>query len=213
MKRGIISLSALLLSLWSALAFAAFTEGTQYKRLAPELYDPTLLESKEGQVEVVYFFSYGCPYCMNFEPYFTKWKNGVDKNKVVGREVPVVFNPAWREYAKAYYAIQSLKRMDLHDDLFKAIIVDRRRLDKEDEMVAWAAEHGVDPGIFRQALNNFATERKVQRGEQLFAHYQLRSSPNVIVNGKYQTDITLAGGDQELIDVINFLVEKESKAS
>ena len=40
--------------------------------------------------------------------------------------------------------------------------------------------------------------------------YRITGTPTIIVNGKYVTDVGMAGGEEKLFEVINALVAKEA---
>ena len=77
-------------------------EGSDYKKLEPPL--PT---DSPGKIEVIEFFSYGCPHCNAFHPLISAWAAKLPKD-VVFKRVPVSFNrPQWINLARAYYALQA----------------------------------------------------------------------------------------------------------
>ncbi|MEE3173210.1 MAG: DsbA family protein, partial [Pseudomonadota bacterium] len=75
------------------------------------------------------------------------------------------------------------------------------------------AEHGIGQEDFERAFNSFSVRTKVNQAEKRMQDYQIRSTPNMVVNGKY----LIATGQavttqQEMLEVVNFLVEKERQA-
>jgi thiol:disulfide interchange protein DsbA len=51
----------------------------------------------------------------------------------------------------------------------------------------------------------------VRNTEDLIAHYRVDQTPTIIVNGKYRTVVQAAGGPEQLIELVKWLVAKESK--
>ena len=73
--------------------------------------------------------------------------------------------------------------------------------------------HGVSQEDFEKTFNSFSVRTKVNQAEKRMDDYGIRSTPNMIVNGKY----LIATNDnvrtqQEMLDVVDFLVEKERQA-
>src|SRR5215470_872634 len=77
-------------------------EGTTFRTISPP--QPT---SSPGKIEVIEFFSYGCPHCAHFYPMLESWLAKQPKD-VVLRKVPVGFNrDLWVNLQRAYYALQA----------------------------------------------------------------------------------------------------------
>jgi thiol:disulfide interchange protein DsbA len=83
-----------------------FVEGKDYKLVTPNMATVTNI-IPAGKVQVIEFFSYGCPWCYRLEPYLEKWLAHKPAN-VDFRRVPVVFESGWDTYAKAYYTAKAL---------------------------------------------------------------------------------------------------------
>ncbi|MEX2131349.1 MAG: DsbA family protein, partial [Pseudohongiellaceae bacterium] len=74
-------------------------------------------------------------------------------------------------------------------------------------------KHGVDEERFKSAFNSFSVRTKVNQGDKRMQDYQIRSTPNMIVNGKYLIATGQAVATQEeLLNVVNFLVDKERQS-
>ena len=56
--------------------------------------------------------------------------------------------------------------------------------------------------------NADSVKAKVRGAGGLFAKNQVRGVPALLVNGQYQTSVSMAGSEQELFDVIRFLLSK-----
>ena len=60
------------------------------------------------------------------------------------------------------------------------------------------------------AFNSFSVRTKVNQAEKRMNDYGIRSTPNMIVNGKYLvTTSENVRTQQEMLDIVDFLVEKE----
>ncbi|HZR70224.1 MAG TPA: hypothetical protein VFB01_14380, partial [Burkholderiales bacterium] len=73
----------------AALAQPQLQEGRQYVRLK----NPVPVESG-NKIEVIEFFSYGCPHCADLEPILEQWLKTLPPD-VQFRRVPVLFQPRW----------------------------------------------------------------------------------------------------------------------
>lgn len=199
-----IALTALFPVLSSAQTL--FQEGTHYVTLA----NPQPTEVSPGKVEVVEVFSYACVHCANFEPFVSEWKKNMPENAEF-RALPAVFSPSWEPFARAYYAAQALGELDkLHNPLFKALHVDKERLTTVELIADFAAKQGIDREAFIAAANSSTTDVKIRRGQEQAQKYQIEGTPSIIVAGKYR--VPAVSGYQELLNVVNFLVARESGA-
>lgn len=188
-------------------AFAdTYEEGVHYERIVPA--QPT---STVDKVEVLEIFWYGCPHCFRFEPYVERWLRKKPENAQFVR-LPGVFRPSWEVGARAFYTAQLLGKFDeLHKPIFNATHLQKRNLNTEDAMRDFFAENGVDKKDFIKTYNSFAVGTRLRRAKTMTTRYGIQGVPAIIVAGKYRLSARTAGSNAEMLKVINFLVEKESK--
>ena len=165
----------------AALAAAAQPAGQDYTPITP--VQPT---EDANKVEVIEFFSYGCPHCSEFHPLISAWAAKLPADVVV-RKVPITFGrAAWANAARLYYALEAtgdLARLD--GEVFKAIHSDRVNLFEEKAITEWVARKGVDPKKFADAFASFGVMSKVKRGDQMAQAYKINGVPALAVDGKY----------------------------
>jgi len=65
---------------------------------------------------------------------------------------------------------------------------------------------------FQKTFSGFAVESKLARAADLNKRYRIASTPTVVINGKYVTDVAMAGGEEKLFELINTLAAKEKPA-
>jgi thiol:disulfide interchange protein DsbA len=212
MKKTIISVVIFLclpqLSL-AGLLSDAYQEGIAYQRIVPE--QPTNTEG--DKIEVVELFWYGCPHCHRFEPFIERWLKTKSDNIEFVR-LPAILRDSWAIHARAFYAAEALGVLDkIHKPLFTAIHAHKRKLNTEEALMAFFAEHGVSDDDFKKAFNSFSVNAKVRRANELGRRYGVRGTPAVVINGKYRTDSTTCKcGFSEVLNIVDFLAEKEQQA-
>jgi len=203
-KRGLLGIVALMLVSGSAIAQMAFVEGQDYKTISP-----AVKTSQSDKVVVTEIFWYGCPHCFRFEPYVERWSAQLPET-VVFEQVPSALNPRWTEHARAYYAFKMMNVLDqTHKAFFDAIHLKRRRLNSVDTIAEFVAELGLDEKAFRENYFSFPVETLIRKNGQKEKRYGHGGVPAVIVNGKYLASASMAGSNERLIEVINFLVAQE----
>ena len=206
MSRIKFILAGLVMLLPLTVQSASIVEGFEYKRIVPAQQT----QAPAGKVEVVELFWYGCSHCYRFEPSLQKWlKNKPDD--VVFRRIPAQLNKSWVIHAQAFYTAQALGVIDkVHEKLFDAIHKDRRKLNTVDAIAALFVENGISREKFDKAFNSFGVKTKMANARGMEQRYGAHSVPTIIVNGKYRSDATMAGGShKDLINVVNFLINKE----
>jgi thiol:disulfide interchange protein DsbA len=105
-----VSIFALALLALSTAPQASIIAGHDYVVLST----PQRQESN-GKIEVVEFFSWGCPHCYEFYPMLSRWLGTLPKDASFKR-VPVgLGHPEWEALAKAYYALQATGDVDRLD--------------------------------------------------------------------------------------------------
>ena len=205
----LFGLSLAITSLHSLAATERFEEGSQYRKIVPALTSQGL---QKGKVEVIEFFWYGCPHCHSFEPHLNKWLENKPEN-VSFQRIPAIFNKAWVIHAKAFYTAEMLGITDkVHLAIFDAIHNKKKGLNKASEIVQFMAKvSGLDKQVISDTLGSFAIETKSRQAIQAARLHSLRGVPAVTINGKYLTSGRLAGDYPVMLEVIDFLIAKESQ--
>jgi thiol:disulfide interchange protein DsbA len=186
--------------------------GTNYVPLVPA--QPTSVAA--GKVEVVEVFWYACPHCNALEPFIQSWlKNKPEYVEFV--RVPVMWGPVHRAHAKLFYMLRALKREDLDQKVFDTIHQQGNMLVSNDEQTTRTMQlnflkaNGVSVEDFNKAWDSFAVSTGLQRAEQLTERYKVQGVPLIVINGKYTTDVGMAGGQGQLLQLINDLAASEKQ--
>lgn len=205
------SLQVLVLLALMPLAMSSFAQldryvaGTHYT----ELPNPVNTQDS-SKVEVLEAFWYGCSHCFRFEPLISDYEANAPEYVDFVR-FPAMWNGLMKVHGQAFYTAEALDALHvMHEPIFNAINLQGNRLANENQLADLFAEHGIDRDEFSAAFNSFSVRTKVNQAESRMEDYQIRSTPNMVVNGKYLiTTGENVRTQQELMDVVQFLVEKE----
>jgi len=182
----------------------SFQEGVHYQLLTTP--QPTETGDK---VEVLELFWYGCPHCFKLEPTIEKWLEHVPEGAEY-RRLPAIFSKVWAINAQGYYAAEALGVLEkTHRPLFDAIHVHNQKLFDEASLARFFVSQGVNREDFIKTFRSFAVKTKTNRAGVMTRRYGITGVPAIIVNGKYRTSVTMAGGEEKLMEVVNALIEKE----
>ncbi len=220
----------IILTAWLTLAFGGlshaattWTEGRNYFLVVP----PRPTSVAPGKVEVTEVFSYGCPACNLFIPEMHKLKQALPANAVLDY-LPAAFNSAedWPMFKLAYLTAQTLGVADqTHDAMFGAVwttgelaITDpatqrikSRQPTIEDAARFYNRQAGVPVDKFLNTAKSFTVDTKVRVTEDLIQAYRVDRTPTIVVNGKYRLHPESAGGADQVIELVKWLVAKETK--
>jgi thiol:disulfide interchange protein DsbA len=186
-------------------ASGQFQLGTHYERLSPT--QPT--SSSPDQVEVAEVFWYGCPHCAAFEPYLKSWE-ALKADYVNFVRIPAVWNPLVQLHARAFYTAEALDKVEeMHSAFFAEIHDNGNFLESEEALAEFFGRFGVDAETFEETFESFAVHTKLQRADELSRRYRITSVPAVVVNGKYTTNASMAGGYDQLMVLIDELAASE----
>ncbi len=201
-----LTLAALLL-VGGVACSADFKEGEHYKALKPA----QATSVAPGKVEVVEVFWYACGHCYLIEPTLESWvKKGKPANVELVR-VPAMWNDLLKTHARVFYTAELLGKLPaLHSEIYREINVRGNRLDTPAKIEAFFTSKGVSKQEFQKAFSSFAVETKLSRAADLNRRYRITSTPTVVVNGKYVTDVSMAGSEPRLFDLINTLAAQET---
>ena len=188
-------------------AAKSYVAGTDY-----DLITPPVRAVDPGKIEVAEFFWYGCGHCYSFEPILQAWKKTLPED-VKFRGVPAVWQEKMELHAKAYYAAEALGVLDtMNPVIFQAMNVDRKPLASEKEIAALFTAHGVSEADFIKAFNSFGVSSQVRQAVATAKAAQITGTPALMVNGKYHVSGSKAGGQANMLKVVDFLIEKERAA-
>jgi thiol:disulfide interchange protein DsbA len=200
----------------AAAAATQWQDGVNYTRVVPA--QPTNVPA--GQVEVLEFFWYACPHCYALEPNVAAWLKSKPAYVTFTR-VPVEWNEGHRSLARLYYTLEGMGKLnDVHSEVFKEIQVNGDPLIGADPNNTAAAERvqlafikklGLSETDFGKAYHDMNVETAMQRADQLGQRYRVSGVPTFVVNGKYVTDVTMAGGPDRVISLVNDLATQEHK--
>ncbi len=200
-----------------------WTEGVNYFLIQP----PRIPSVPAGKVEVTEVFSYACPACNVFQPTMHKLKQAMPANVEVDY-LPAAFNTAedWPMFQLAYITAQILGvAQQSHDAMFDAVwkggdlsISDsatrslKSRMPTIEDAAKFYSQHAAVPvEKFIATSKSFSADLKVRTDDDLIAAYRVDRTPTIIVNGKYRMHVESAGGPEQLIELVKYLVAKESK--
>jgi protein dithiol oxidoreductase (disulfide-forming) len=220
---ALLGASLLLAATSVALATDDWSEGRNYFVLRPA--QPTGLPA--GKVQVTEVFSYGCPACNKFVPVADKLRQTLPSNAELDY-LPAAFNPAedWPMLQRAFCTAQLLGLVQkTHNAMFDAVwktgalatmdmTSGRIRSPApsiEDAARVYNQLTGVSIKDFLDKANSFSVDMKMRQDDALIRTYAVDRTPTIIVNGKYRLTTDSAGGTDKLLDLVKWLVAKESK--
>lgn len=208
--RSIVALFAIMVSL-----VACAQEGssdTQYKAGEHyQLISPAVRTANPNKIEVTEVFWYGCGHCFHFEPMIKSWKKKL-ADDVQFVQTPAMWNKPMQIHARAFYTAQALGVGEkLHQPIFDAINLNKKRLTSEDELAALFAKYGVSKEDFSKAFNSFGVTSQVKQADSRARSYRISGTPELIVNGKYRISAAMAGGQSEMLKVADYLITKERR--
>lgn len=192
-----------------AAAQSEFSEGKHYVEIFPEMNT----NAEDGKVEVIELFWLGCPHCYQLEPTIKRYKQSMP-DYVDFKQVPAALNPAWAFHAKVFYTAKILdpkNEKDLLDKLFSAIHNENNSLNSPSKVKAFFEKQGYSATQFNNAFNSMALNAAMSNAKTISEGSQASAVPSVVINGKFRTSPYMAGGDENLLKIINMLVEQEKK--
>ena len=190
-----------------SLPLLAAAQQFQYGEINP----PQPVEAKDGKIEVVEFFWYGCPHCYRLEPYIEAWLKKLPPD-VEFRRVPAVFNQRWAHDAAIYYTLEAMGLVEkLHRPLFDAIHNDSLRTDNEAAMTQWLQKRGVDSKKFMDTLKSFGVQSKTRRAVQQTVAFKIDGTPAMAVQGRYTVSADQGRTQQGMLQAVDGLVAMARK--
>ena len=197
------ALIVLVLSLFCSSAFSKdYQEGRHY-----ELIEPLPTRNPE-KIEVIEFFWFGCGHCFSLEQLIKDWKSEVS-SEVDFFRLPVVWNAQTKTHAKLFFATETLRVPDAIQGIFSAIHYNKKMMLSDKEIIPFFQGYGIQEDKYLAATNSFGLKNNLRKAELFAFKYGIKGVPAFIVNGKYKVSATREIGTEDLLDVVNYLIEKE----
>ena len=189
-----------------------WTAGTHYRPIVPA--QPT--NAAAGEVEVIEFLWLACGGCYALNERVVAWKARLPA-WVKFRQEHVMWGPSHRLLGKLLYTLDALDQSALVGKAFEEIhrkgnmLVAGTEAQTQRMHIDFAKANGIAEADFTRAYNGFAVNTRLQRAEELNRRYRVEHTPVFIVNGKYMTDVEMAGGAAQLLQLVDDLVAAEKR--
>jgi serine protease len=181
-----------------------------------------------GKVQVIEIFSYACPGCNRFYPVADRLRSSLPAYAVM-EFLPASFRPDedWPMFQRAYVTAQQMGIDErTHDAMFDAVwksgelaVFDPATQHARhpppsiaDAAQFYAKAAGVNPEAFLATAGSFAVDVKVKQADERIRNYAIGETPSIVVNGKYRLNPVSAGGYDETIELVKWLVSREAAA-
>lgn len=202
MKQGLLSI-LLLLAAFPVQAVERFIAGTHYE-VVGDVNAPT-----PEKPQLVEFFSYGCPHCEHLEPSLKAW---LDKqgDSVAFQRIPAQWNGYFALLAQLYLALEQMGVADEASGKVFAYIHDQRKpLRKESQVKTFVEQQlGLDPEKFQAAWESAEVAEGLKEAGQALRQYRVSGVPALLVNGRYYVSVKIAGSEETMFEVVDFLLQK-----
>jgi protein dithiol oxidoreductase (disulfide-forming) len=163
-----------------------------------------------GKIEVIEFFSYGCPACYKLHAHIMKWAETLPSD-VVFRRIAVGFGrPAWISLGRAFYAFEATGVLGKVDDaIFDAVHARGLPLRDRGSIAQWMKSQGVPVDDFIAAFESFGVSARMSRSEQMVIRYRVDGVPRVVVDGRF---VVHDRAPEELLSIAEALIAKARTA-
>ncbi len=209
-----VALLCLLFPLGLHIGNASAASDVQYKAsIHYEVLKTPVRTSDPKRIEVAEVFWYGCSHCFTFEPMVSTWASQLpeDVNFV---HSPAIWHKSMELHARAYYTAKALKVLDpVHQAIFEAMNLKRDKLASKEAIGKVFVAQGVDLDTFNKTFDSFGVVSATKQADARQRSYNVRGTPEMVVNGKYRINAKMAGGQGGMLKVANYLIDVERSKS
>jgi len=198
--------SAFLILFTSLALNAAPRLGTDFGML-----DSPIPVKKDGKVEVVEAFWYGCGHCYSFEPTIERWSANLSDD-VVFSKLPVTWGPFHQTHAKLFYTIEALGLGEAgHRAVFTAIHKEGNSLGSDSAIISFLQKLGATKEDIVRQMNSFFVRQKTKRAIELTRQLKVTSVPMMFVDGKYRVEAQRS--NDYMLEIVDHLVGLQKEES
>jgi len=176
-----------------------------------EILDSPSVTRDPSKVEVVEVFWFGCNHCFALESYILPWKKTLPKDVDYWKS-HATWNPTLKIHARLFYSAKALGIEDkIVPGAFTAIQREGRFLTGNSELEYFFKGFGVEKEKYLSVSKSFGVNNAVKQADNRMRQWNITGVPTLIVNGKYKVSGTREVGTDRLLDVVDFLIEKERR--
>jgi thiol:disulfide interchange protein DsbA len=92
---------------------------------------------------------------------------------------------------------------------FNTIQTEGRSLTGNSELEYYFKGFGVEREKYKSVSSSFGVKNALKQADQRMKQWNITGVPTLIVNGKYKVSASRSVGTDRLLDVVDFLIEKE----
>ena len=165
------------------------------------------------KVEVVEVFWLACNHCYAFERHIDAWKKELPDYAVFSKS-PVVsgFHSSAQTHARLFYSAKALgMEEEIVKAAFSAIHREGRLLAGTTELEYFFQGFGIPREKYKSVSESFGVENSIRQADQRAKKWEIRGVPTVIVNGKYQVSTTRQIGLDKVLEIVDYLIQKEKR--
>lgn len=183
--------------------------GEQFDQVAQQI-----TTDQPVKIEIMELFWYGCPHCYHMEQPLQAWVKKLPAD-VYFKRIPALPNAGWAPLAKTYFAMQELGVLEkLHSQLFDAIHKSKTLSQQADEasLIDWVTKQGgLDKIKVEKAFKSFAINMQMNKAMQTFRASGATGVPALIIDGKFITGSSMAGGNEAALQTADFIIQNVRK--
>ena len=199
MKKYLLIVLALVFTPLVSVA-AEFKEGVEYT---------VVQKNASSRPVVTEFFSYVCPHCYSFQPLMKELEQR--HPEVQFNKVPVAFlgKDMGPVLQRAYGAAVLLKVEDTLTPVIFDQIHNQKNMPKGiSDIKATFVENGVTEKDFDGVINSFALNGMIAKFDKTTDKFDVHGTPTVIVNDKYELNMSEIGSADRFYEVVDYLLAK-----
>lgn len=141
--------------------------------------DSPVAGNPEGDVTIVEFFDYRCPYCKQVEPSLTQIRKDDPKLRIVYKELPIL-GP---DSVVAAHAALAARKQNKYDQLHEVLMRARGALD-EATVLKLAGEAGLDTARLKADMKSPDIDKIIARNIELAHALSITGTPGFVVGNQ-----------------------------
>lgn len=189
---------------------AGFVEGEDYVSMPLGAPAGSLRE----RVSAWIFFMWSCLHCYELEAILPEWIAERSEAGVDVIRVPVQWNAVAELHARAFYAARLLGVEDaINSAFFREIHVSGNLPETRDEIETVFRDTGIASETFATVFDSSEVDANLETASRLADRYAVDATPTVVVNGAYKTNAGMAGSQERMLQIADWLLRADPAAA
>ena len=181
-----------------------------------EAHESTFLSTnKDVDYEVLYFFNYNCPSCLEFEETVAYWQDNMPENTEL-KSIPTAVHVEWEWATKLHFFAKKMNPELTRKTIFNTPTLQSYVISTKDDMIATLADElNLPIGAIERTVSKVDVSPMMEKSRELAAKFNVIGTPTLVLNavgkGVYKVQPNNFLTYKQMMQLVNGIIAYHNK--